>query len=128
MLCSEYVCLRAKLLQLCPTLCNPMDCRPPGFSVKWIFQERILEWITISFSRGSFQPNNPTHMSCLSFIAGGFFTIEPPGKLVKIIISKMGFLISSQKTSFSTLFIADLSIKQCHFFSNWSGKEPWSHP
>ena len=33
-------------------------------------------------------------------LAGGFFTIEPPGKLVKIIISKMGFLISSQKTSF----------------------------
>jgi len=93
-----------------------MDCRPPGFSVEWIFQERILEWITISFSRISFQPNNPTHMSCLSFIAGGFFTIESPGKLVKIIISKMGFLISSQKTSFSTLLIADLSKKQCHFF------------
>ena len=93
-----------------------MDCRPPDFSVEWIFQARILEWVAISFSRGSFQPNNPTHMSCLPFIAGGFFTIEPPGKLVKIIISKMGFLISSQKTSFPTLFIADFSKKQSHFF------------
>ena len=37
--------------QLCPTLCNPMDCRPPGSSVHGILQARILEWLAISFSR-----------------------------------------------------------------------------
>ena len=37
----------------CPTLCNPMDCSPPGSSVHGIFQVRILEWVAVSFSRGS---------------------------------------------------------------------------
>ena len=41
--------MRAKLLQLRPTLCNPMDCSPPGFSVHGILQARKLEWVAISF-------------------------------------------------------------------------------
>ena len=44
-------CLVAKL---CLTLCNPMDCSPPGSSVHGISQARILEWVSIPFSRGSF--------------------------------------------------------------------------
>ena len=45
--------LKVKVLvtQLCPTLCNPTDCSPPGFSVNGIFQARILQWIAYSFSR-----------------------------------------------------------------------------
>ena len=39
--------------QLCPTLCNPVDCSPPGSSVHGILQARVLEWVAISFSRGS---------------------------------------------------------------------------
>ena len=42
----------AKLLQLCPTLCDPMDCSPPGFSVHGILQARMLEWVSMPFSRG----------------------------------------------------------------------------
>ena len=38
---------------LCPTLCKPTDCSLPGFSVRAISQARILEWVAISFSRGS---------------------------------------------------------------------------
>ena len=45
----------AKSLQSCPTLCDPMDCSLPGSSIHGILQARILEWIAISFSRGSFQ-------------------------------------------------------------------------
>ena len=37
-----FMCMHAKSLQLCPTLCNPMDCRPPGSSVHGILQARIL--------------------------------------------------------------------------------------
>ena len=48
-----------------------MDCSPPGSSVHGIFQARILEWIAISFSRGSSWPRNWTQVSC---IAGRFFT------------------------------------------------------
>ena len=40
----------AKLLQLCPTLCNPIDSSPQGSSVPGILQARILEWVAISFS------------------------------------------------------------------------------
>ena len=38
--------------QLCPTVCDPMDCSPPGSSVHGILQARILEWVAISFSSG----------------------------------------------------------------------------
>ena len=47
--------------QSCPTLCDPMNCSPPGFSVHGISQARILEWVAISFSRRYFptQALNP---------------------------------------------------------------------
>ena len=54
--------------QLCPTLCNPMHCNPPVSSVHGIFQSRILEWVAISFSRGSSQPRDQTRVSCVSSI------------------------------------------------------------
>ena len=44
------------VVQLSPTLCNPKDCSPPGSSVHGILQAKILEWIAIPFSRGSFNP------------------------------------------------------------------------
>ena len=47
--------------QSCLTLCDPMDCRSPGSSVHGILQARILEWVAISFSRGSSQPRDRTH-------------------------------------------------------------------
>ena len=62
----------AKLLQLCLTLCDPMDCTLPGSSVHGILQKRILEWIATLSSKGSSQPRDQTLVSC---IAGRFFTI-----------------------------------------------------
>ena len=47
----------------CLTLCDPMDCSLPGSSVHGIFHARVLEWIAISFSRGSSQPRDPTRVS-----------------------------------------------------------------
>ena len=44
--------------QSCLTLCDPMDCSPAGSSVHGILQARILEWVAISFSRGSSRPRN----------------------------------------------------------------------
>ena len=58
--------------QSCPTLCGPMNCSPPGSSVHGIFLARILEWIAISFSRGSSWPRDQTQVS---HIAGRFFTV-----------------------------------------------------
>ena len=51
--------------QSCPTVCDPMDCSLPGFSVHGILQARILEWVTISFSRGSSWPRDRTRVSCI---------------------------------------------------------------
>ena len=71
--------------QLCPTLCKPMDCSPPGFSVHRIPQARKLGWVAIPFSRGSCQPRDWTWVSCT---AGKFFTIwtikEAPTVHVKV--------------------------------------------
>ena len=49
--------------QSCPTLCDPMDCILPGSSIHGIFQAIVLEWIAISFSRGSSQPRDRTRVS-----------------------------------------------------------------
>ena len=51
------------VVQLCLTLCDPMDCSPPGSSVHGILQARILEWVAISFYRGSFWPRDQTRVS-----------------------------------------------------------------
>ena len=61
-----------EVTQSCLTLCDPMDFSLPGFSVHGILQARILEWVTISFCRGSSWPRDWTQVS---LIAGGFFTI-----------------------------------------------------
>ena len=58
--------------QSCPTLCDPMDCSLPGSSVHGIFQARILEWVAISFSRGSSRPRDRTRVS---HVAGRHFTV-----------------------------------------------------
>ena len=62
----------ALVAQLCPALCNLIDCSPPGSFVHGILQARILEWVASPFSRGSSQPGDQTWVSC---IAGRFFTI-----------------------------------------------------
>ena len=61
------------------TLCDPMDCSPPVSSVCGIWQASILEWLAVSFSRGSFWPRDRIRVSCL---ANQFFTTKPPGKPV----------------------------------------------
>ena len=67
----EEVKKKGLVAQLCLTLCDPMDCSPPGSSVHGILQARILEWVVISFSRGSSQPRDQTWVS---YTAGRFFT------------------------------------------------------
>ena len=62
-------CCESVVTQSCPTLCKPMDCSPQGHE---IISARILEWVAISFSRGSSQPRDQTQVS---YIAGEFLTI-----------------------------------------------------
>ena len=62
----------SEIAQSCPTLCDPMDCGLPDSSIHGIFQATVLEWVTISFSRGSSQPRDRTQVSR---IAGRRFTL-----------------------------------------------------
>ena len=64
--------IQVLVAQLCPTLCDPMDCSPPGSSIHGILQARILEWVAMLFSRGSSQPRNQIQVSR---IVGAFFTV-----------------------------------------------------
>ena len=73
----KYV-LSCACSQACPTLCDPVDCSPPGSSVRGILQARMLEWVAMPSSRGSSRPRERTQVSCT---AGGFFAPEPRAKL-----------------------------------------------
>ena len=64
--------MKVKVSQSCPTLCNPMD-----YIVHGILQARILEWVAVPFSRGSFQPRDWTQVSC---ITADSLPAEPTGK------------------------------------------------
>ena len=76
------VCMSAcSVIQLNPTPCHPMDYSPPGSSVHGILQARLLEWVAISFSRGSSWPRDQTTSLTSSALEGRFFTPLPPGKL-----------------------------------------------
>ena len=63
---NKFVCVLCA--QSCPTLCNPLDCSPPGSSVHGISQARILEWVAISYPKGSSRPRDQTSIACISRI------------------------------------------------------------
>ena len=63
-------CAWSSIAKLCLTLCNPMDCSPPGSFVHGTFQARILEWVAISSSKEPSQPRDWTWVFCIFCIAG----------------------------------------------------------
>ena len=85
----------AQLLQLCPTLCDPMDCSPPGSSVQEILQARILEWVAISYSRGSSWPKDPA-------LQADSLPTEPSGKLI--------FLLETPPVAHNTLCHSPMTV------------------
>ena len=110
---KSKACMHVKLLQLCTTLWDPMDCSPPGCSVHGILQARILEWIVISFAMRSSQGRDQTCVSRGSYTAGGLITAELPGKpkskaddckYDKVIFQRQK--ISLKKESFYSIWVA----------------------
>ena len=70
-----------KSFQSCLTLCNPMDHSLPGSSIQGIHQTRILEWITMPSSRGSYQPRDQTCITLrLLHWQAGFLPLALLGK------------------------------------------------
>ena len=73
--------LRAKSLQSCLTLCDPMDCSPPGSFVHRILQARILEWVAMPSPGDLPDPGIEPTSPVFPALAGRFLTVEPPGTI-----------------------------------------------
>ena len=80
--------------QSCMTLCDPMDCSPPGSSVHGILQARILEWVAISFSRGSSLTRDRTQVSR---VAGRLFTVWATIYSMNVLNVKYGVSLVAQQ-------------------------------
>ena len=117
---ENFLQSEVKVTQLCPTFCDPTD-----YTVHGIFQARILEWVAFSFSRGSSQPRDQTH---ISRIADGFFTSWATreahfckGQMVTISVfaRNMGSL-SHHLLSFTTLYKSESHFELTnHTKSGW---------
>ena len=70
----------SEVAQLCPTLCDLMDCSLLGSFIHGIFQARILEEVAVSYSRDLSNPGIEPESLVSPALAGGFFIIAPPGK------------------------------------------------
>ena len=77
------MCVRVRA-QTCPTLGDPMDCSLPGSSARGIFQAKILEWVSISYSRGDSRFRDQICVSGVSCIGSRILyqSVVPPGKPV----------------------------------------------
>ena len=70
---SVVAVVQPQAREQCLTVCGPMACSPPDSSVRGIFRARILEWVAISFSKGSSQPGVKPMSLVSPALAGGFF-------------------------------------------------------
>ena len=118
--------MHAKSLQLCWTLCYPMDCSPPGSSVHGILLARILEWVAIFVSRGSSPPRSQTHVFMSPALAGRFFTTSTTWETLLLLLSRF-----SRVRLFATPWTAAHQAPPSMGFSRqeyWSGvpsPSPW---
>ena len=104
------MCVRAKLLQSCCTLCYLADCSPPGSSVHGILQTRILEWVAMSSSRGSSRPRDRTLGHWGSHLLpwqADSLPLAPPGKPQRGII--LGFSLNFLMLWYRALCLFSLS-------------------
>ena len=99
----KMCCVLCLAAQSCLTLCDPMDCSPPGSSIHGILQARILEWVLISFCKGSSQTRDQTWVS---HIADRFFTIWATGGACGENLFK---LILRERTQLRFLKVAETS-------------------
>ena len=119
---TDVLCLVA---QLHPTLCDAMDCSPPGSSVHGLLQARILEWVAVPSPRGSSQLRDWIQVS---HIAGRFFTVwATRGALKQIHVYKNHFKISMkqiiyEENSLSKLFLEIQETQnETKYVRNWRG-------
>ena len=106
--CSPLKGKKVKILvtQLCPTLCNPVDCSPPGSSIHGILQARILEWVAIPFSRDlpdpGIKPRSPS-------LQADSLLSEPPGsKQIFLLFQREILSLSSKVVCYTNILESSL--------------------
>ena len=110
-------------IQSCLTHFNPTDYSPPASSVHGVFQARILEWVTVSFSRRSSRPRDQICISCLSYIGRQFLYHCATWKslLLPLIINSFFFLLC-----WMICFMDNMSsslLSSCSI--SWTGRAVW---
>ena len=116
---------------VCPTLYDPVDCSPPGFSVHGILQTRILEWVAIPFSRGSSRPRD---RAWVSRIAGRFFTVWTTREAFMKVIHYKGNSCLKNACEWKRILYCSGQTGQCCVWSSASEMAPvslaswYSHP
>ena len=109
--------------QSCPSLCSSIDCSPPGSSVHGIVQARILEWVAISYSRGTSGPWIKPESLTSPALAVGSLPLVPPGKPYQLYIYMISHLcsirLSPGSCSYQVMDALDshLNLKMCLLIS-----------
>ena len=104
---TQYLCVLVLVVQLCLTLCDPVDCSPPGSSVHGILQARILKWVAIPFSRESSRPRSRIQVSC---IVGRFSTVYSVFYILGVILVLTSLILKiplGNRYCYSLYFIDD---------------------
>ena len=114
----------SEVAQSCPTLCDPVDCSPPGFSIHGIFQAWVLEWVAISFSRGSSWPRSPAlQADALPSEPPGYLPIFDIGKVISFFLKVehlREFYFYNEKLNFTIkinpIKVGIIKMINCHFW------------
>ena len=120
----------SEFVQSCPTLCGPMDCSLPGSSLHGVLQARVLEWVAISFSRGSSQPRDRTWASC---IPGRHFNLWDESVLLAFSRERTAIAITLQEEGHSWTMKNSLTSKvtiqkHCRSSQRWDPISGHSFP
>ena len=109
-------CCYVLISKSCPTLCDCMDCSPPGSSIHGILQARILGWVAIPFSRGSSQPTDRTWVFCIAGIFNASNT--SPSFVTTKNVSRHYQMFPYRRQGNSTNYC--MIVYWPHSFCNWS--------
>ena len=112
----------SEVAQSCPTLCNPMDCSPPGSSVHEIFQARVLEWGAITFSTYCVKVTSITSL-LRAFILKGFWILPNAfSTYIEILVWFLSFVLLKQ-----CLTLIDFHILNNSSFQGWIDLASWAY-
>ena len=94
-------------------LCDSINCSPPGSSIHGILQARILEWVAISFSKGSSWPRDWTNVSWISCTGRQIFYFCAPGKPRTVVYHPQNNFLVLYSELFITMWHVTISMRFC---------------